>query len=89
MFEYPCLSVGFRADVLINIDSVMEKKAQSIRCFDAHIQANYAGNTDTYDSSILSPNRRWGLEAGCLYAEAYARIDVHEVHNKAVQYISV
>jgi LmbE family N-acetylglucosaminyl deacetylase len=86
-FEYPELSLHFVPDVFVDITDQLEKKRQSLRCFQVHIDSNFKGNLDIYDSCFLGTNRYWGLESGALYAEAYKQIKIHEVHTKAVRYL--
>lgn len=86
-FEYPELTLSFAPDVFVDISEQVERKRQSLRCFQVHIDSNFKGDLETYESSFLGTNRYWGLESGALYAEAYKQVKIHEVHTKAVKHL--
>jgi N-acetylglucosamine malate deacetylase 1 len=87
-YEYPELSLGFSPNVFVDISNVVEKKRESILCFKVHLDSNFNSNEENFTSAFLSPNRYWGLQSGVLYAEPYQQIKIHEVHTKAVQYLT-
>jgi LmbE family N-acetylglucosaminyl deacetylase len=86
-FEYPELTLNFAPDVFVDISDQIEKKRTSLRCFQVHIDSNFKGSLDAYESCFLGTNRYWGLESGALYAEAYKQVKIHEVHTKAVKHL--
>jgi LmbE family N-acetylglucosaminyl deacetylase len=86
-FEYPELTLNFAPDVFVDISDQIEKKRASLRCFQVHIDSNFKGDLEVYESCFLGTNRYWGLESGALYAEAYRQIKIHEVHTKAVKHL--
>ena len=86
-FEYPELSLNFVPDVFVDITDQLENKRQSLHCFQVHIDSNFKGNVEIFESCFLGTNRYWGLESGALYAEAYKQVKIHEVHTKAVKHL--
>jgi N-acetylglucosamine malate deacetylase 1 len=86
-FEHPGLSVDFRPSLFVDISKSIEVKKKAIECFKIQIKANYGNDLDRWTNWILSPNRYWGIESGCTFAEAFAQIKIHEVHNKSVEYL--
>jgi LmbE family N-acetylglucosaminyl deacetylase len=86
-FQYPGLSVGFKPSLLVDVTEVLQIKIKAMDVFKIHVEANFGGDFEKYRSSILGPSRYWGVESGVMYAEPYARIDIHEVHNKAVKHL--
>ena len=86
-FEAPKLSVGFEPDYFVDITSSMDKKIEALKVFKVHYDANFGGNAENWCSEVTGANRRWGAESGVLYAEPYRQLKVHEIHNKAFNYI--
>lgn len=86
-FEYPGLSLDFTPTLLVDVTNVVETKVKSMDCFKIHVESNFGGDFDKYHSSILGPNRYWGIQSGVMYAEPYGQLHIHEVHNKAVSYL--
>jgi LmbE family N-acetylglucosaminyl deacetylase len=86
-FEYPELSVGFEPSIFVDISDCIETKIKAIDCFAIHCEANFRGDYEKFHSSIIGPNRYWGLESGVTYAEPFAQVKIHEVHNKAGKYL--
>jgi len=84
-FELPMLSLNFKGSHFIDISNVVDIKKKSMECFKAHILANCGDDPEVWTSSALGPNRRWGMESGCMYAEPFEQIDVHEIHRRAQQ----
>jgi LmbE family N-acetylglucosaminyl deacetylase len=86
-FEEPMVSVGFEPSTIIDISDCVEIKKKAIGCFRAHCEASFGGNLESFQSALLSPNRYWGLKAGVMYGEPFARLKIHELHNKAANYL--
>jgi LmbE family N-acetylglucosaminyl deacetylase len=86
-FEEPMVSVGFEPSAIIDISDCIEVKKKAIGCFRAHCEASFAGDLERFQSALLSPNRYWGLKSGVMYAEPFARIKIHELHNKAIDFL--
>jgi LmbE family N-acetylglucosaminyl deacetylase len=86
-FEEPMVSAGFEPTTIVDISDCVEVKKKAIGCFQAHCDSSFAGDLEKFQSSFLSPNRYWGLKSGVMYAEPFARIKIHELHNKASDYL--
>lgn len=86
-FQHPGLSVGFKPTTFVNISDVIKIKTEAIDGFKILIEANFGIDIEKWRSFILSPNRYWGLESGVMYAEPFGLLEIHEVHNKAVDFL--
>jgi LmbE family N-acetylglucosaminyl deacetylase len=86
-FQHPGVSLGFKATTFVDISDVVETKIKAMDCFELQIEANFDNNIEKWRSFILAPNRYWGLESGVMYAEPYGQLEIHEVHNKAVEFL--
>jgi LmbE family N-acetylglucosaminyl deacetylase len=87
-FQHPGLSVGFKPTTFVDISDVIETKIKALDCFKLQIEANYGNDIEKWRSFVLGPNRYWGLESGVIYAEPFGQLEIHEVHNKAVRFLT-
>jgi LmbE family N-acetylglucosaminyl deacetylase len=88
-FQHPGLSVNFKPTTFIDISDILDVKTRAMDCFKIQIECNFGNDLEKWHSFILGPNRYWGVESGCMYAEPYAQMEIHEVHNNASSYLAV
>jgi LmbE family N-acetylglucosaminyl deacetylase len=81
------LSIGFEPTTFVDITDCIEAKVKAIDCFAIHCEWHYGGDYERFRESYVSANRYWGLKSGVRYAEAFAQLKIHEVHNKAVTHL--
>ena len=86
-FQHPGLSLGFNPTTFVNISDVLVIKTKALDCFKIQIEANFGNDIEKWRSFILGPNRYWGLESGVMYAEPFGLLEIHEVHNKAMDFL--
>lgn len=87
-FQHPGLSLGFKPTTFVDISNVIDIKIKALDCFKLQIEANFGNDLEKWRSFVLGPNRYWGLESGVMYAEPFGQLEIHEVHNKAVNILT-
>ena len=83
-FDMPNYSRNFEPDYFVDIKKNLQKKKDATACLKLHLEVDTKGDLDKWLYTILKSNKRWGIEPGVEYAEAFRRIKIHEVFDPAV-----
>ncbi|MEM2939367.1 MAG: PIG-L deacetylase family protein [Candidatus Bathyarchaeia archaeon] len=86
-FGVPSSSIDFKPTVFIEITQVIDKKIEAAKCHRSMIESFAEGSVETWVSGILGENRYWGREAGVMYAEAFAEVNIHALGRRALDYL--